>query len=129
MTNKIINNGDWFLVEIIEKYEPVDADKTQELRRVTTWGNYHLINAATPSQAYDKAVKIGKRSNYKFTNSDKMKMKSEFLGIGDLLPIYEDLEDGAEILWHDYGFISAKRSEKIVKTKKELMSGLKLKQK
>jgi hypothetical protein len=58
-----------------------------------------------------------------------MKMKSEFLGIGDLLPIYEDLEDGAEILWHDYGFISAKRSEKIVKTKKELMSGLKLKQK
>jgi hypothetical protein len=61
MTNKIINSGDWFLVEIIEKYEPIDADKTQELRRVTTWGNYHLINAETPSQAYDKAVKIGKR--------------------------------------------------------------------
>ncbi len=129
MTNKINNNGDWFLVEIIEKLEPVDVDKTQELRRVTTWGNYHLINAVTPSQAYDKAVKIGKRSNYKFTNSDKIKMKSEFLGIGDLLPIYEDLEDGAEILWHDYGFISAKRSDKIVKTKKELMSGLKLKRK
>jgi hypothetical protein len=129
MTKKITNNGDWFLVEIIEKYEPIDTDKTQELRRVTTWGNYHLINAETPSKAYDKAVKIGKMSNYKFTNSDKMKMKSEFLGIGDLLPIYEDLEDGAEIMWHDYGSISAKRSDRIAKTKKELLSGLKLKQK
>ena len=129
MTKKITNNGDWFLVEIIEKYEPIDVDKTQELRRVTTWGNYHLINAETPSRAYDKAVKIGKMSNYKFTNSDKMKMKSEFLGIGDLLPIYEDLEDGAEIMWHDYGFISAKRSDRIAKTKKELLSGLKLKRK
>ena len=129
MTKKITNNGDWFLVEIIEKYEPIDTDKTQELRRVTTWGNYHLINAETPSKAYDKAVKIGKMSNYKFTNSDKMKMKSEFLGIGDLLPIYEDLEDGAEIMWHDYGSISAKRSDRIAKTKKEILSGLKLKQK
>ena len=128
MTNKIINNGDWFLVEIIEKYEPVDTDKTQELRRVTTYGNYHLINAATPSQAYDKAVKIGKRSNYKFTNSDKVKMKSEFLGIGDLLTIHENLEDGAEIMWNNYGFISAKRSEKIVRTKKYLIDNLKPKQ-
>ena len=129
MTNRIINTGHWFLVEIIEKYEPVDSDKTHELRRVTTYGNYHLINAETPSQAYDKAVTIGKRSNYKFTNSDKMKMKSEFLGIGDLLTIHENIEDGAEIMWHDYGFISAKRSERIVRTKKELMSGIKLKQK
>ena len=129
MAKKIINTGDWFLVEIIETCEPVAADKTQELRRVTTWGNYHLINAETPSQAYDKAVEIGKRNNYKYTSQNKLKMKSNFLGIGDLLPIYEDLEDGAEILWHDYGFISAKRSDKIVRTKKELMSGLKLKQK
>jgi hypothetical protein len=56
-------------------------------------------------------------------------MKSKFLGIGDLLPIYEDLEDGAVILWHYYGVISAKHSDKIVRTKKEQMSGLKLKQK
>lgn len=79
MANKIINNGDWFLVEIIEKYEPIATDKTKELRRVTTYGNYHLINATTPSQAYDKAVKIGKTSNYKFTNSHKLN-KSEFPG-------------------------------------------------
>ncbi len=126
---KIINKGDWFLVEIVEKFEPADSNKLQELRRVTTWGNYHLINAKTPSEAYDKAIKIGKTSNYNFINQDKIQMKSEFLGIGDLLPIYEDLEDGAEILWNDYGFISSKRSKKIVRTKKELISRIKLKQK
>jgi hypothetical protein len=125
MANKIINNGDWYLVEIIEKYEPIATDKTKELRRVTTYGNYHLINATTPSQAYDKAVKIGKTSNYKFTNSHKLKMKSEFLGIGDLLPIHDNLEDGAEIMWTNYGFISAKNSEKKVRSKKELINFLK----
>ena len=127
MTNRIINNGDWFIVEIIEKYEPVSSDKNQKLRRVTTWGNYHLIHADTPSKAYDKAVEIGKNSNYKFINSDKIKMKSEFLGIGDMILIHENLEDGAEIMWNDYGFISAKRSDKIAKTKKELMNRLKVK--
>jgi hypothetical protein len=128
MTNKIINNGDWFLVEIIEIYEPVDSNKMQELRRVTAYGNYHLINAATPSRAYEKAVKIGKHSNYKFTNSDKIKMKSKFLGIGDLLPICENIQDGAEIMWNNYGFISARSSEKKVRTKKDLISNFKLKQ-
>jgi hypothetical protein len=127
MTEKIINNGNWFLAEIIEKYEPLDSNKTQVMRRVTTWGNYHLIYAESPDEAYDKAVIIGKESNYTFTNSDKMKMKSEFLGIGDLLPIKEDIEDGAEIFWNDYGFISAKRSERLTLTKKELLDRLKLK--
>lgn len=121
MANKIKNTGNWFLVEIIEKYEPIDSDKSNDLRRVTTWGNYHLINADSASKAYDKAILLGKQNNYKFTNSDKVKIKSEFLGIGDLLLIHEDLEDGAEIFWDDYGFISAKRSERLVKTKKELI--------
>jgi hypothetical protein len=54
-------------------------------------------------------------------------MKWKFAGIGDLLPIYEDLEDGAEIMWTDYGYISAKRTDRIVKTKRELLKGIKLK--
>ena len=107
----------------------MDSDTSNELRRVTTFGNFHLINAETSSIAYEKALKIGKLSNYKFANSDQVEMKSSFLGIGDIVPIYEDIEDGAEILWTDYGFISDKRSKKMVRTKKELLSRIKPKAK
>ena len=63
---KISNkNGNWFIVEIIEKYEPVERNEKQDLRRVTTWGNHHLIKAESPEKAFDKAVKLGKEKNYK----------------------------------------------------------------
>lgn len=126
MAKKIVNKGDWFLVEVIEICEPANADISDTSRRATTWGNCLLINASTPSKAFDKAVKIGKAGNYSFKGRGE-KMKWKFAGIGDLLPIYEDLADGTEIMWRDYGNIQSKRIDKIVKTKKELLKDIKLK--
>ena len=77
--------------------------------------------------AYDKAVKIGKESEYKFINSDKIEMEWVFVGIGELLPIYEDIEDGAELMWTDYGYISNRRTMKMPYEKEELIELLKLK--
>ena len=123
---KISNEkGNWYIAEIIEKCEPVDRNEKQDLRRVTTWGNHHLIKADSPEKAFDKAVKLGKEKNYKFINSDKIEMESMFVGIGELLPIYEDIEDGAELMWNDYGFISNRRTMKIPYEKKELMELIK----
>jgi hypothetical protein len=126
---KISNkNGNWYIVEIIEKCEPVERNEKQELRRVTTWGNHHLIKADSPEKAFDKAVKLGKEAEYKFTNSDKVEMEWIFVGIGELLPIYEDIEDGAELMWNDYGFISNRRTMRMPYKKKELMKLIKPKQ-
>jgi len=126
---KISNkNGNWFIVEIIEKCEPVKRDENQDLRRVTTWGNHHLIKADSPEKAFDKAVKLGKEAEYKFTNTDKVEMEWIFVGIGELLPIYEDIEDGAEIMWNDYGVISNRRTMRMPYEKKELMKLIKPKQ-
>lgn len=129
MIDKIINKGNWFFVEIIERMEPVDANKKKPLRRCTVWGNYHLIKAQTPEEAYAKAEVIGKQGSFSFRNENKIDMKWEYVGIGSLLPIYEDLEDGAEIMWADYGFISVKRSNRFALTKKQLLKDIKLKEK
>ena len=115
----------WYIVEIIEKCEAVNRNEKQDLRRVTTWGNHHLIKADTPEKAFDKAVKLGKESNYKFINSDNVEMESIFVGIGELLPIYEDIEDCAELMWRDYGFISNRRTMKMSFEKQELMELIK----
>ena len=129
MRDKIVNKKNWFLVEIIERLEPVDSDSTNSLRRCTVYGNFHLIKATAADKAYDKAEKIGKKGNYHFKNADKRNMKWEYVGIGDIVPILEDIEDKAEIMWTDYGFISAKRSDKFVKTKADLVKRLKRKNK
>lgn len=128
---KISNkNGNWYIAEIIEKLEPVDRNENQDLRRVTTWGNHYLINATSPENAYDKAVKIGKEGEYVFTNTDKIQMEWIFVGVGELLPIYEEnIEDGTELMWRDYGFISNRRTMKMPYEKSELMKTIKPKQK
>jgi hypothetical protein len=77
MADKIINNGNWYIVEIIERCEPVDSDILKPLRRCTVWGNYHLIKATSPEKAYDKAEKLGKEGNYSFRNAAKLNMKWE----------------------------------------------------
>ena len=120
-------NRKWFIVEIIEKCEPIDRDESKDLRRVTTWGNHHLIKANSPEEAFDKAEKIGKENQYKFTNTDNLEMEWIFVGIGELLPIFEDIEDGAELMWNDYGFISNRRTMRMRYEKAELMELLKKK--
>lgn len=120
-----IENGKWYIAEIIEKCEPVNRNETQELRRVKTWGNFHIIKAETPKKAYDKAVKIGKEAEYKFTNSDNLEMEWIFIGIGNLIPIYEDIEDGSEIMWENYGDISNRRAMKFPISEEKLLAELK----
>ena len=125
-TEKISNEkGNWYIAEIIEKCEPVKHNKEYDMRRVITWGNFHLIKADSPKLAYQKAIKIGKESEVKFINSDKIEMEYTFVGIADLIPIYDDIEDGCEIMWTDYGSISNRKSEKFVKSEKEILENFK----
>ena len=121
-----ISNPDrkWFMVEIIEKFEPVIHDDAKDLRRVTTYGNFHLIKADSAEEAYEKGIKVGEKSNYTFTNSDKQEMESSFIGIGELLPIYEDIEDGAELMYTDYGDISHRRAIRMARNKTELLAAI-----
>lgn len=37
-----------------------------------------------------------------------------------LMPVYEEIEDGAEILWVDHGTLPIKAIKKLVKTKRQL---------
>ena len=128
---KISNeNENWYIVEIIEKCEPVDRNEKQDLRRVTTWENHHLIKTSSPEKTFDKAIRLGKEAEYKFTNTDKIEMEWIFVGIGELLPIYdENIEDGTELMWKDYGFISDRRTKRLVFDKQEFMKDFKPKTK
>ena len=124
-----IEKVNWYIAEIIEKREPVNRNKENDLRRVVTWGNFHLIKAENPKQAYEKAIKIGKEGEVRFINSDKIEMEYVFVGVADLIPIYEDIEDGSEIMWTDYGVMTNRKTERFARSEKELLENIKLKKK
>ena len=128
---KISNEkGNWHIAEIIEKCEPVNRNEKQDLRRVTTWGNHHLIKAKSAKEAFEKAEKLGKEAEYKFINTDKIEMEWIFVGVCELIPIYEEfIEDGAELMWTDYGFISDRKTNRMARSKKDILNGIKPKPK
>lgn len=118
--------GNWYIVELIQKCEPTKRDEQKELRRVVSWSNHHLIKADSVAEAYEKAVLLGKEGEYKFINTDKLEMEWIFVGIGNLLPIYEDaIEDGTELMWEDHGLISNRKTQRMAKSKEEILKQIK----
>lgn len=124
---KIINKGNWFIVQIIDRLGPEKVSDKDHL--YTVWGNWHLIKAKNAEKAYAKAEKLGHSFSYTFTNDKKQQMRWEFVGIGDLLPIYEDLEDKAEIMWYDFGDITLANARKLILNKKRHLRNIKPKKK
>lgn len=125
---KITNKGNWFMVEIIDRLEPAKVDRKDSKRQCTVWGNWHLIKARNAEKAFEKAEKLGRSFSYNFINSDKQEMCWEYVGIGDLLPIYEDIEDKVELMWTDFGDISFERSKKLVVNKTKHLRQIRPKQ-
>ena len=114
--------GVWFLADIVERSEEVGADKSNPRRRCLTWVNTLLIRACSFPEAYDKALVIAKKeytSRYKAASGRTVQWT--VLGISSLVPVYESLKDGSEIAWTDKGYLSAKRSEAMVMSKRALL--------
>lgn len=114
--------GNWFLADVVERSEAVGAKKANPNRRCLTWINTLLIRAPSLSDAYDKALRIAKEeytSRYKAVSGRTVQWT--VLGISSLVPVYESLKDGSEIAWTDKGYLSAKRSQNMVITKRALL--------
>ena len=119
---KKVEIGGWFLADIVERSEAVGAKKSNPRRRCLTWVNTLLIRAPSLSEAYDKALRIARNeytSRYKAVSGRTVQWT--VVGISSLVPIYESLTDGSEIAWTNKGYLSAKRSEGMVLTKRALL--------
>ncbi len=123
MAKRIKNNGDWFLADIVERAEMVGDDKTNPNRRCLTWTNTVLIQAESIGEAYDKAIKIGQK-NYatRYKTASGKTCNWTVLGLASLVPIYENIEDGSELGFTSEGAIAAKTSERMIKSKKEIIA-------
>lgn len=122
--DKNISPVGWYVASLLHRFEWYDEDKENFNRRCLAWENQILIKADSPEQAYTKAIKYGKLHEESGemweTGNEERKGKWRFEGLRSLLPIYDELEDGAEIVWKEYESRSVKKVKSWVKSKEEL---------
>ena len=67
--------------------------------RAPFWNNYRLVRADDWRTAFRKATEMGVSDTR--GGNDAFSDQQTFIGVTDLLPIYDEFEDGAELLWQE----------------------------
>lgn len=122
--DKNVSPVGWYVASVLMRLEWDDEDKSNLNRRCLAWENTILIKAKSPSEAFTKAMNEGKLhqegGNIWEVDNESRKAKWRFEGLTSLLPIYDKLEDGAEIIWTEYENRSVKKVKSWVKPKEQL---------
>jgi len=88
--------------------------------KLTVWENLVLIKARNPEEAYRKALKRG-RWNEEEVKIDGVDGYCKFKGLRDLVLIYDELEDGAEVEWREFQVNGAELS-RMIKRKQRMQA-------
>lgn len=110
------NHTGWWIYKEVAYWVSNRQKKLSETSRCPVWENTRLIRARNREEAYRKAMRLSQEGYPSKTDGGEWR----FAGISDLLPVYEDLEDGAEILWNVRGRLPMSRIKKMVRSKKQL---------
>jgi hypothetical protein len=117
------NHTGWWIASYLIRFEWYDEDRANPNRRATAWEDTVLIKASSREIAYKKTIGIGKSHNGSeaWDSSDHQRKGAwRFEGLTSLLPIYDKIEDGVEILWREYESKSVKGIRAMVKRKADL---------
>ena len=107
-------DAEWFLAQLVEEF------RVQGHRRNVVHINYVLIKAGTPSEAYRKAMQLGKPANSRWRNPKGELVTHRFLGLRDLDVIHDPLEHGCEIMFFERLGMTAANTRKLVRKRREL---------
>ena len=112
----------WWIASYLERFEYEDVNKSNPNRRCDAWENTVIIKAKDREAAFRKAERLGRLGDGAgaYVTTEGRKGAWRYQGLTSLLPIYEELEDGAEILWVEYDNVTVKRVRSMVKAKKDL---------
>jgi len=91
----------WYIVSYLLRFvELNDTSQDDDDARFLSWENTILVRARNLDEAYDKGLKAAQENAQPYQGGpDGVPVQWKLLGITDVLPIYEKLADGAEIMW------------------------------
>ena len=108
------DNARWFLAKMIEEIQVEGA------KRNVVHVNYVIIEADSPEDAYQRAIKMGKQANHSYLNTRGKKVTIRFRGLSNLDVIHDPLEHGCEIMFREELGVSESAIRKLLASKKQL---------
>ena len=114
-TDKNVSPFGWYVGSYLLRFIELEEDGNfDDEKQFLTWENTRLIKADNLDDAYDKLEKMAKEETEPYKGGpDGVDVQWIYEGITDLLPIYDELEDGAELFFSE--------SKKKLKTLKKLV--------
>jgi hypothetical protein len=103
MHDKNISPVGWYVGSYLIRFIEIDEKGNHDPeRRFHAWENTVIVKASSIEEAYDKIEKIAKEDTKPYKGGpDSVPVQWVYEGVTEILPIYEELEDGAEIMWRD----------------------------
>lgn len=109
------NHTGWWVFCEVQRWVATGNDGKLQ-KRFPVWENTRLVRARGREQAYKRALKLANEGMPSQTHGGEW----QFVGLSSLLPVYDELDDGAEILWTDHGSIGMEKLKRLVKVKDKL---------
>jgi hypothetical protein len=113
----------WYVASYLLRFVEIkDERKDNARRKFLSWENTVLVKARSLEHAYAKVTKIGRAKTRPYRGGPKgIPVRWVYEGVTDLLPVYEKLRDGAEIMWTERTPRTVKTLRALVKSKKALL--------
>jgi len=95
----------WYVASYLLRFVELDREDKDDLDgRFVTWENTIIIMANSLNEAYEKTIRIAKEHTEPYKGgSEGVDVQWVFEGVTEVMPIYEELEDGTEIMWAEHG--------------------------
>ena len=121
MTDKNISPVGWYIGSYLIRFIELNENDNDDLeKKFLAWENTRIIKAISLDEAYDKLVKEAELDTKPYKGGkDGTPVKWVFEGVTELLPIYEELEDGSEIMYREHKPKKLKKLRKAVYEKNE----------
>jgi hypothetical protein len=121
MYDKNISPVGWYVCSYLLRFiELADTNNDNLEARFLSWENTVLVKASSIDEAFEKTVVIAEQATEPYKGGTKgVDVQWVFEGVTEVLPVYEELEDGAEIMWRDRSPRKLKNLRALVRQKHE----------
>jgi hypothetical protein len=101
--DKNISPVDWYVGTYLARFIELEDESNQDPeKKFLTWENTVIVKAKSLEEAYDKIESHGLQHAEPYKGgTEGIPVRWEYMGVISLVPIYEELEDGAEIMWSE----------------------------
>ena len=107
-------DAEWYVAEIVQELTVEDDPRN------VLWRNLTLVNASSPEDAYERALSLGKSGDTEYLNPAGKLVTVRFRGLSHLDVIDDELEHGAELMFHSNVSVSPDDVQKLLRSKEEL---------